>query len=273
MYDVRYNNQPLKNLWVNPIYYTSNVKVSSHMDANIWGLEAGFDIQEDANNKFGAFISYRKGNYDLNGRGNNYYSTIKSEIDINSYLAGLYYRYDKNRFWFFSTIYGGVQQADIKTKDGMKAESDGTQFAASFDLGYLFPLKNRYTLEPNIGVSYMMLDFDKIHDQTGLTANYDTLGYGEAKLALKLEKTYFLEDGPAKIYVKPSIIRTFVKDDNVSITALGKLETYDNITLGRIEVGGRIALENGFSSYGSANYTYGSDYSAASFTVGLNYAW
>ena len=100
------------------------------------GLEAGGDLQHDLNNKLGLFVSYRKGNYDFNGKGKCYYSTVGSEIDIDSYLAGLYYRYGRNHWWTFATVYGGIQRGFIKTKDGIKSDTDGTEFGGSVEVGY-----------------------------------------------------------------------------------------------------------------------------------------
>ena len=40
-------------------------KTLVNVDADVWGIEAGGDLQHDLNNKLGLFVSYRKGNYDL----------------------------------------------------------------------------------------------------------------------------------------------------------------------------------------------------------------
>ena len=94
-----------------------------NVDADVWGLEAGGDLQHDLNNKLGLFVSYRKGNNDMNGKVKYYYSTIGSEIDIDSYHGGLPYRYDRNNCWTFATVYGGIQRVDLKTKDGVKSDT------------------------------------------------------------------------------------------------------------------------------------------------------
>ena len=79
-------------------------------------LKPAATLQHDLNNKLGLFVSYRKGNYDMNGKGKYYYSTVGSEIDIDSYLAGLYYRYDRNNWWTFATVYGGMQKRTSRPK-------------------------------------------------------------------------------------------------------------------------------------------------------------
>ena len=109
-YDYYWNGEAFHNLWANAVYNTLRIKTPTDIDAEVWGLEAGGDLQHDLNNKLGLFLSHRKGNYDMNGDGKHHYSTIGSEIDIDSYLAGLYYRYDRNHWWTFATVYGGIQR-------------------------------------------------------------------------------------------------------------------------------------------------------------------
>ena len=142
------------NLWVNPTYYTSNIDSPFAIDADIWGIEAGGDIQRDINNRLGIFVSYRQGEYDMDGSGDSYRSPVGSEIDIDSYVAGLYYRYDKNNWYAFATLYGGIQEADIKTDDGMKTDTDGVEFGASIEGGYDYALTDSVSLTPELGVFY-----------------------------------------------------------------------------------------------------------------------
>lgn len=72
--------------------------------------------------------------------------------------------------------------------------------------------------------------------------------------------------------MKPSFVRTIVNGGEVKIDGLGKISTVDNDNLGRIELGGHYGLGQSLSAYGWANYTFGSDYNATTFGVGLNYA-
>ena len=58
-YDYYWNGEAFRNLWVNPTYYTSNIDAPFDVDADIWGIEAGGDLQYDLNNKIGIFVSYR----------------------------------------------------------------------------------------------------------------------------------------------------------------------------------------------------------------------
>ena len=260
------------NLWINPTYYTSNIDAPFDIDADVRGIEAGGDLQHDLNNKLGLFVSYRKGNYDMNGDGKHYYSTVGSEIDIDSYLAGLYYRYDRNNWYAFATLYGGIQQADIKTDDGVKSDTDGVEFGASLEAGYDYNLTDTVYLTPSLGVFYTQVNYDDATDSVGKKAEYNDLKQIELEAGVKLTKAFRLDEGYANVYVKPSVVQTLVDGDEVNITGLGKVNTLDDETLGRIELGGRYGFTDQLSAYGWANYTFGSDYDATAVGLGLNYA-
>ncbi len=260
------------NLWINPTYYTSNIDAPFDIDADVRGIEAGGDLQHDLNNKLGLFVSYRKGNYDMNGDGKHYYSTVGSEIDIDSYLAGLYYRYDRNNWYAFATLYGGIQQADIKTDDGVKSDTDGVEFGASLEAGYDYNLTDTLYLTPSLGIFYTQVNYDDATDSVGKKAEYNDLKQIELEAGVKLTKAFRLDEGYASVYVKPSVVQTLVDGDEVNITGLGKVNTLDDETLGRIELGGRYGFTDQLSAYGWANYTFGSDYDATTVGLGLNYA-
>ena len=272
-YDYYWNGEAFHNLWVNPVYTSLSIKSPTEIDADVWGIEAGGDLQHDLNNKLGLFVSYRKGSYDMNGDGKHYYSTVGSEIDIDSYLAGLYYRYDRNNRYAFATLYGGIQQADIKTDDGIKSDTDGVEFGASLEAGYDYNLTDTVYLTPSLGVFYTQVNYDDATDSVGKKAEYNDLKQIELEAGVKLTKAFRLDEGYANVYVKPSVVQTLVDGDEVNITGLGKVNTLDDETLGRIELGGRYGFTDQLSAYGWANYRFGSDYDATTVGLGLNYAW
>ena len=272
-YDYYWNGEAFHNLWVNPVYTSLSIKSPTEIDADVWGIEAGGDLQHDLNNKLGLFVSYRKGSYDMNGDGKHYYSTVGSEIDIDSYLAGLYYRYDRNNWYAFATLYGGIQQADIKTDDGIKSDTDGVEFGASLEAGYDYNLTDTVYLTPSLGVFYTQVNYDDATDSVGKKAEYNDLKQIELEAGVKLTKAFRLDEGYANVYVKPSVVQTLVDGDEVNITGLGKVNTLDDETLGRIEFGGRYGFTDQLSVYGWANYTFGSDYDATTVGLGLNCAW
>ena len=270
--DSHWNGEPYYNLWVNPTYYVSNIDSPVDIDAKIWGIEAGGDIQHDINNRLGIFVSYRQGNYDMDGAGDRYYSTIGSEIDIDSYIAGLYYRYDKNNWWGFGTLYGGIQKADFKTDDGMKADTDGYEFGASVEGGYDYALSDTLYLTPELGVYYTHIDYDNLKDCFGKEARYDNIDEVELEAGLKLTKTFMMDEGYANAYIKPSIVQTLISGGDVHVTNMDNVDAIEDATLGRIEMGGSYSFTDNLSAYCWANYTFGTDYEGSAFGLGLDYA-
>ena len=269
IYDYNWNGEQLRNIWVLAQGESADIEKPIDMEAKVYAVEAGFDIQNDPHNTLGVFASYRKGEYDLSGKGK-FHSSIGSEIDIDSYLAGLYYRYDRYLVWAFATLYGGVQEADVKTDDGIaKFDTDGVEFGASIEVGRTIPLANDLTLDPSVGLYYTQVNFDDADDNVGKHYEWDDIKHLEAELGAKLEKQF----DNAKVYVKPSVIRTFTNGDSVVISGMNKASTYKDQTLGRVEIGGRYGFTDALSAYAWANYTFGSSYDAYALGAGLNYAW
>ncbi|MBP3546976.1 MAG: autotransporter outer membrane beta-barrel domain-containing protein [Alphaproteobacteria bacterium] len=264
------NNSPQDNVWVFAQGEYANIDTPVETEAQIWGIEGGFDLQSNANNTLGIFASYRNGTYDLSGTGAELNANLTSEIGIDSYLAGLYYRYDNNKFYTFATLYGGMQQAEATTEDGAASfETDGIEFGASAEIGYSFALSRTATLTPSLGIFYTQVNFDEAEDNVGKTYEWDDISNIEAELGLNFTQNI----GRSKVYVKPSVVQTFVNGNEVMITGLEAIETADNQTLGRIEIGGRLGITDNLYGYGWANYTFSSDYNSASLGAGLNYSW
>ena len=274
LYEDSWNGKPLMNAWAYVDYETSTIDKPVDIDADIWGVTGGFDLQSNVNHKLGIFASYRQGDYDLSGKGAQQHAKSGSQIDIDSYLGGLYYRYDKNDWWAFATLFGGIQKADLKTDDGIvDTDTDGTQFGMSLEGGKLYSLAQDLTLEPSLGVFYTQVDFDNIRDNNGKTAKYNTVQHWELEAGVKLEKSFGLNEGTAKVYFKPSLIQTLTDNDKVTITGMYPVSTYHDQTLGRFELGGKVAIGWSWSLYSWVNYTYGSSYDAIAAGAGLNYAW
>ncbi len=272
-YDYNWDGKSLHNAWADTTYNGLKISAPVEIEANVWGLDAGADIQQNLNNKLGIFASYRKGNYEMSGKGEKIYSTIGSEIDIDSYLAGLYYRFDKNNWYAFATVYGGLQNAEIKTDDGVKSDTDGTEFGASAEMGYNYALNRNWSLTPSLAAFYSQIDYDDATDNAGKTVKYNNLKQVELEAGLKLAHTKYTLNGFYAFHIKPSVVQTLVDGDEINVEELGKVETVDNKTLGRIEVGGTYGFAERWSAYGWSNYTFGSDYDAVSLGLGLNYAW
>ena len=84
-----------------------------------------------------------------------------------------------------TTVFAGVQNAELKTADGVKADSDAAQFGAAFSTGYAFMLSDSFAIEPRAGLSYTRIGWDDIRDRYGKTANYDTASQFELEAGIK----------------------------------------------------------------------------------------
>lgn len=171
--------------------------------------------------------------------------------------------------WLFAGIYGGIQNADINTNDGIIFDTDGVEFGLMAEYGKTYTISNDLSISPGIGIYYTQVNFDSAHDDMGKKYNWDNIQYTEAELGVKVEKNY--DNG--RIYIKPSIIQTLTTDDSVKISEINKIDTYHDQTLARFEIGGSYRFNENVYGYSWGNYTYGSSYDSLSLGVGINYTW
>ena len=110
-------------------------------------------------------------------------------------------------------------------------------------------------------------------DRYGKTAQYDNVNNVEVEAGIKFEKTWYTGyNNMTKLYFKPSIIQNFGKAD-INITSLDTIDGLEDETLIRGELGGSFEFGNGWSGYGSIGHTFGSDYNATDYNLGVNYSW
>ena len=134
-------------------------------------------------------------------------------------------------------------------------------------------MPDAWIVEPSLGVYYSAIDLDGFSDNMGKSVDFDLMHYLEAELGLRFEHLFCLNGATSKIYAKPSVIQTYASGNSVQITGLDSIRSYDNQTLGQMEIGAKFGLSRSLSAYTSAHYTFGSDYSGYGFDAGLNYAW
>ena len=270
-YDCEYDGKELKNVWVSPTYSYAKADSPYHYEADISGLEAGFDISSDVYNRLGVFASYRHGEYDFDGRGDDYYSKTGAETEIDSYILGLYHRYDRGRYWLMSSLFAGYEDVDMASQDGVKASTDGLVFGGGIMGGTVYALGNNLTLEPTLGAIYTQIDYDNVKDRYGKEAHYGKLRNLELEASLKLQKTYYRKDGFALVYLRPGVVQNIGSGD-VRVTSLQKVDALENSTLGSLKAGGSLSLDENWSAYFEIGYLFGSGYKNAMMNAGLVYA-
>ena len=273
IYDHAYNAHPLNNAWVDIGQRKTDIDAPAEIEAKIKAVDLGFDIQSTPYNRLGVFASYRKGDYKFSGKGKNYYSTSGAELDIDSWGLGLYHRYDYKQVWTMSSIFGGIQEVDMMTNDGISSKTDGIMFGANVEAGIMFEPQKRLTLEPSVRLGYSFIKYDNMSDAYGKTAKFDNISNIEAEAGVKIEKSWiFNRRDIAKLFVKPSVIQNIGSGD-VNITSLGSVNGVEDQTLIRGEAGMSIVGNNGFSGFASIGHSFGCDYRATDFNLGVGYSW
>lgn len=266
-----YHLTPAHTAWAVPVYEKAEIQAPYEYDAKITGLDAGIDLAADGVNKVGVTASYRKGRYDFSGYGKDAFAKAGARTDIDSYLLGLYYRRDKDHFRIVTAAYGGIQKADMRSDDGVKAESDAKEYGITLDVAYIYEAVKGITFEPEMQVSWTMLNYDDIKDNVGKTYKMETAQRVEAEVGLKIRKSWEFDAGRAALYIKPSIIRTYHFGGEFALTDERKIKALRDETLGRVEAGAEVVVNARWSVGASVAHTFGSDYKETSANLDLKY--
>jgi hypothetical protein len=247
--------------WVAPLYENSNSKNAVNVKSNIYGGEFGFDIRSTNNSlSGGVFGSVRHGSHSLDGRGKDQmYSPVESKIGMNSYLAGGYVRTQEKGIWVGLSGFGGIASADIDTADAMSASDKASVMGFGINTGAKLALIRDFAITPVLSAEYRNVNWGNIYDDIGKTAKFNNLNQFELEGGVKLSKDFSI----AQIYIKPTLARTLGQGYLVNISGLDAA-TFDDMTIGRIEVGTFVSLSQRFS--GNLRLQYGQSFSSAGYT-------
>ena len=259
------------NFWFTPTYSNLSVETPFEYDADVYGGDAGVDVMLGNNSRVGLFASYRQGVYDLKGKGKDYKVAGSSEVDMDSYIGGLYYDYERGNFWALASVFGGVSGADISTDDGVNSSVDGMQIGASFDIGYAIKLYGNWNIEPTIGVHYNRIDYDDASDNADTMVSYDALQQFETEAGIKFEKFFISRYGISNLYLKPSVLQTYNDGNSAMFMGIENIATVEDDTFIRLELGGSIQYSPRWKLFGTLSNTFNGNYRDTSVNIGFNY--
>jgi outer membrane autotransporter protein len=270
------SDAPKGRLWAKPVYRSGTFDKPVETDIKVYGVDFGYDYQPTPSDMVGIFGSYRKGTYDNDGKGADaeIFANQGSQLDISSFVAGLYYRKYFGNLYMFGGAYGGKQSVDVKADNGVSATVDGLDFGLSAEVGYDIRTSHRSLLTPSVKATYDYIKFDDVTDSVGKKVEFDTVHDIELEAGIKYEYQFNNENQlPTTAYVKPSVIQTIGNGGTVTVAGKEFDDTLDNETLGRIEVGADAELIENFSVGAFGNYTFGSSYSAWGIGGNIRYVW
>ena len=262
---------PYKNAWIDVAYENSHIKSPSHIEAEISGATIGIDLMRDYTDRVGVFGVYRDGHYDLSGNGD-FRGNSGSTIDDKSWLGGLYWRYDDNYDRVLATLFAGKHSIDVVTDDAIiNTDTKATQIGASIEMSRHFEMNENIDMTPVVSAYYSYYDVENFRDKVGKGVRFDDMQYVETKAGVKVEYLACRKGCANRLYVEPSIIKTFVKGGDVKITNLDNVKGVKEDLLARIEMGGEFTFNEELSGYLSYGYTFSNKYNAYDLLFGINW--
>lgn len=248
--------------WINPVYEKAKIDAPIAYDAEVTGIDAGIDLISNGKSKLGIMTSARNGEYSFDDDGDKYVISGSADINIDSYLVGIYYRHDNKNISTIASIYSGLLKADISSDDGVSDKVDGVQVGASVDIATKFQVSKSISIEPNIRLGYATTNFDDINDNANKRVDYTNVHRLETALGVKVVKDLILKNDKsiARIFIKPSLIHRFNFEEDVNVGDNLTLAGSKDETLAEFEIGGEYEFGNNLSAMASASYMFSSNY-------------
>ncbi len=261
-----------KEAWVNVTHENAKIDAPADIDAKINGATFGLDFYRQKATRAGLFGAYRYGKYDFSGKGD-YYAQTGADVNDKSWLAGAYYHYDNLEWQLSGILFAGAHDMDLKTDDRLVyASTDAFQFGANMEAMKRFVLTDTFSLSPSLGLYYTFLDIETLKDNARKQAKFNNLHYLQAELGATLEYAFCHDGKTRRIYAKPSIIRTFVSGGKTRMSDINKpFDSFDEQTLGRMELGGELGINDRWSSSAEVGYTFGDNYESYQLMLGIGY--
>ena len=266
-------------LWITPFYRQGSFDKPFENDFDIKGVDFGYDFQPTHSDMYGIFGSFRSGNYETKGKSKKFTTEdAKSELDMTSILAGLYYRKYIGDLYMLGAAYAGKLDVDMKASNPhTKSSVDGLVIGGQAEIGYDIHTSKRSTFTPSLRATYNYINFDDAKDSFGQKYAFEDTHNIELEAAIKYEYQFNNEyQLPTTGYIKPSVIQTINTNGKVKITddfGVQEPSTLDNETLGRIEIGADTEIFPRFSIGAFGNYTFGTDYNAWGVGGNIRYIW
>ena len=265
------SSRPVFTGWAAPVYNSITVDSPYNYTANISGVDAGLDLVGDGATKFGILGSYRSGQYTYDENGENYTITGEAENNINSYLAGVYFRHDRSNWSIIGAVYAGMLDVDISTNDGVSADTSGSTYGATLDISYIYQNIDGFRIEPGVRISYTSVSIDEVEDNAGKVREFDDGSRNEVEAGIKLAKRWNFNDAKAEIFIRPAVVQTINSANDFELVDERFMEATEDRTLAKVEAGMSFDMIGNWSASVGGAYTFGDGYTNTAANLNLRY--
>lgn len=267
------SSRPAFTGWAVPVYSSATVESPYNYTSEISGLDAGLDLVGDGYTKFGILGSFRNGKYTYDENGDHYAIDGQAETSIDSYIGGVYFRHDSDKWSVIGAAYAGTLDAEISTNDGVNADTSGTTYGATLDVNYIYQNINGFRIEPGVRISYVAVSIDETSDNAGKTEEFGDASRNEIEAGIRFAKRWEFDDAKAEIFARPAIVQTLNDSDDFELVEERFLESTEDRTLAKLEAGMSFDMTGNWSASIAGSYTFGDDYqnTTASFSLQYNF--
>jgi fibronectin-binding autotransporter adhesin len=235
----------------------------------------------------GLVLGYQQGNYWTTGVNSTLLAGLnEANVRVKAPTGGMY----ASTTWRSGahldvSLTAQVPRATIQTRDGFSHSINGSSLALSARLAYPYRVgSDGWVLEPQLQLSAVASDWRETTDDSGKQLSINEGGYGIARAALRVEKTFATaKGGTVRPWMTLGVQNTVGDNDEaLDITlpgAAAEVEAFpahDAATSASLDLGIEARLSNGVSLFGVGSYGHslsGTDEETRAVNIGVRMRW
>ena len=166
-------------------------------------------------------------------------------------------------------FYGGIQNAELRSDDGVRSDTEGKEFGGGIEAGLIVRATDTIRIEPSLSVRYSTIDYEEASDNYGKETDYGVQSRTEIEAGVKMTKEWRLDEGKAEIYAKGAVIQSLHEGDNLRIGDINNVQALEDGTLGYGEIGVSAETGDGWTLSASVSHTFGDQYNDTQFNLNV----
>ena len=253
--------------------------VRPNFDATFAGVQAGHDLWYHAahghRDRSGIYAAYARANGDVRGFALGFQNAPVGEVSLDATSIGAYWTHIGPVGWYLDTVLqGSWLDGDGHSHRGIRADAEGSSFAASLEGGYPIPVWFGLVFEPQAQAIWQHLTLDDTRDRIS-TISFDTDDAFTGRIGARLGGRFATAEAVWLPYLKSNV---WWNTGGSDILAFAGFPITAGSRTTSVELGGGLTAKLGqsVSLYGEASWLTsidGQDHEGIRGNVGLRVSW
>ncbi len=233
--------------------------VNPTLKSSTMGFQVGSDVYVDTNDsgqtqRIGFFVGHSTLKGNVKGFNGGWQDLDAGKTTLRGDSLGLYWTLiGANQAYLDLVLMGTRFDGNNESDRGVKMNTRGHNVTASAEVGWPFPMVDRWVVEPQAQLIVGKTRLDKQND--GISdVSYDADTSVTTRLGVRLRGEYSISGMPFEPYVRANVWHTNDGDNSVIYNHATRIDTQQKTTTAEVNLGATLQIAPGVSAYTEISY-------------------